>query len=68
MASEAIRQQFIDRGITPIEVAAGCLAFDRELRLGRKGEVEVVLGGGRWESVPLSVSDDVFDSSERSSV
>jgi len=68
MASDAIRRQFIDRGITPIEVAGGCLAFDRELRLGRKGEVEVVLGGGRWESVPVPVSGEVFDSIERSSV
>lgn len=55
MASESIRQQFIDRGMTPIELAAGCLAFDRELRCGRKGQVEVVWGHGRWDRTPERV-------------
>jgi len=49
MASGAARQGLIDQGMTPIEVAAGCLAFDRELRCGQKGQVEVVLGHGRWD-------------------
>jgi malonyl CoA-acyl carrier protein transacylase len=68
MASGAIRQQFIDRGITPIEVSAGCRAFDRELRYGRKGQVEIVLGQGRWDNIPLQVSRELFDRAERSAV
>jgi NAD(P)-dependent dehydrogenase (short-subunit alcohol dehydrogenase family) len=68
MASGAIRQQFIDRGITPIEVAAGCRAFDRELRYGRKGQVEVVLGQGHWDSVPSPADSESFHRIERSTV
>ena len=68
MASGAIRQQFIDRGITPIEIAAGCRAFDRELRYGRKGQVEIVLGHGRWAHVPSPLSGEQFDRIERSAV
>lgn len=65
MASERIRQQFIDRGITPIELAAGCRAFDRELRCGRKGQVEVVWGHGRWDRSP---EDGLRAQIERSAV
>jgi malonyl CoA-acyl carrier protein transacylase len=68
MASAAVRQRFIDRGITPIEVDAGCLAFDRELRCGRKGHVEVVLGDGRWGTPSIPVSARTLDRVERSSV
>jgi NAD(P)-dependent dehydrogenase (short-subunit alcohol dehydrogenase family) len=49
LASGAVRQELIDRGMKPIETVPGCLAFDRELRYGRKGQVEVVLGSGRWD-------------------
>ena len=55
MASGAVRQTLIERGMKPIEVAAGCLAFDRELRRGRKGEVEVVLGEGQWANMLASL-------------
>jgi acyl transferase domain-containing protein/NAD(P)H-dependent flavin oxidoreductase YrpB (nitropropane dioxygenase family)/NAD(P)-dependent dehydrogenase (short-subunit alcohol dehydrogenase family) len=53
MASGAVRQELVNRGMTPIEVDPGCLAFDRELCCGRKGQVEVVLGHGRWEDVSV---------------
>ena len=56
MASGGVRQELMDRGMKPIEVAAGCLAFDRELRYGRKGQVEVVLGDGRWDRAFSPVS------------
>jgi acyl transferase domain-containing protein/NAD(P)H-dependent flavin oxidoreductase YrpB (nitropropane dioxygenase family)/NAD(P)-dependent dehydrogenase (short-subunit alcohol dehydrogenase family) len=59
MASGVVRQELIDRGMTPIEMAAGCLAFNRELRCGRKGQVEVVLGHGRWAQAVVPVSDEV---------
>jgi NAD(P)-dependent dehydrogenase (short-subunit alcohol dehydrogenase family) len=56
MASGGVRQELIDRGMKPIEVDAGCLAFDRELRYGQKGQVEVVLGHGRWDRTFAPVS------------
>ena len=58
MAAGAVRQKFIDLGMKPIEIAAGCAAFDRELRCGRKGQVEVVLGQGQWDNAaePHTVS------------
>jgi acyl transferase domain-containing protein len=59
MASGVVRQELIARGMTPIEMAAGCLAFNRELRCGRKGQVEVVLGHGRWAQLVVPVSGDV---------
>ncbi len=49
MAAGAVQQQLVDQGMKPIEVEVGCAAFDRELRCGRKGQVEVVLGQGRWD-------------------
>jgi hypothetical protein len=59
MASGVVRQELIDRGMTPIEMAAGCRAFNRELQCGRKGQVEVVLGHGRWAQVVVPVSGEV---------
>jgi NAD(P)-dependent dehydrogenase (short-subunit alcohol dehydrogenase family) len=61
MASGTARQGLIDQGMTPIEVAAGCLAFDRELRCGQKGQVEVVLGHGRWERPLAPAPGSPFD-------
>jgi acyl transferase domain-containing protein/NAD(P)H-dependent flavin oxidoreductase YrpB (nitropropane dioxygenase family)/NAD(P)-dependent dehydrogenase (short-subunit alcohol dehydrogenase family) len=68
MASESTRRQLSDRGMTPIEAAAGCLAFDRELRCGLKGEVEVVLGHGRWGQGAAPVSSHPADQADISSV
>jgi NAD(P)-dependent dehydrogenase (short-subunit alcohol dehydrogenase family) len=48
MASPTIQQRFTGRGIVPIQPRAGCQAFEDELRDGRKGDVEVVLGDGPW--------------------
>ncbi len=48
MVSKELEQQFAARGIELISLAAGRKLFERELRLGRKGEVEVVLAGGTW--------------------
>jgi NAD(P)-dependent dehydrogenase (short-subunit alcohol dehydrogenase family) len=68
MASKSIRRELSDRGMTPIEVAAGCLAFDRELRCGVKGQVEVVLGHGGWAQGAARASAQPLDHTERSSV
>jgi hypothetical protein len=48
MVSAAIGAQFMDRGVTLIKPASGCSAFDRELRFGRKGQAEVIVGQGPW--------------------
>jgi NAD(P)-dependent dehydrogenase (short-subunit alcohol dehydrogenase family) len=68
LASGAVRQELIDRGMKPIEIADGCLAFDRELKYGRKGQVEVVLGHGRWDSTLAPVLGERFGQIEVSSV
>jgi acyl transferase domain-containing protein/NAD(P)H-dependent flavin oxidoreductase YrpB (nitropropane dioxygenase family)/NAD(P)-dependent dehydrogenase (short-subunit alcohol dehydrogenase family) len=48
MASAAINQKFLDRGITPIPTAAGCEFFCREVASGKNSEVEVIAGDGPW--------------------
>jgi hypothetical protein len=48
MASAAINQKFLDRGITPISTAAGCEFFCREIAGGKNCEVEVIAGDGPW--------------------
>jgi acyl transferase domain-containing protein/NAD(P)H-dependent flavin oxidoreductase YrpB (nitropropane dioxygenase family)/NADP-dependent 3-hydroxy acid dehydrogenase YdfG len=50
MVTESVQRQFAERGVQIIATHSGARAFDRELRFGRKGEVEVVLGGGPWET------------------
>ena len=49
MVSAELRKQFADRGIELISLSDGCLRLDQELRLGRKGEVEVLLTAGGWK-------------------
>lgn len=51
MASEEVQRQFAERNVQIIRPAAGRDALDRELRFGRKGEVEIVIGGGPWATV-----------------
>jgi acyl transferase domain-containing protein len=48
MASEEVRRQFLARGITPIDPAAGVDAVLRELASGPKADAIVVLGDGPW--------------------
>ncbi|MBW4432024.1 MAG: SDR family NAD(P)-dependent oxidoreductase [Pelatocladus maniniholoensis HA4357-MV3] len=50
MASEEVKNQFRERGIIPIPLAAGRQLFVDELYYGRKGEAEVVAGEGPWEA------------------
>jgi hypothetical protein len=48
MVSEAVRAQFAERGVVTIRPEAGRRSLVREVEYGRKGEVEVILGGGPW--------------------
>jgi NAD(P)-dependent dehydrogenase (short-subunit alcohol dehydrogenase family)/acyl carrier protein len=48
MASEEVRRQFLARGITPIDPAAGVQAVLAELASGAQADAVVVLGDGPW--------------------
>ncbi len=52
MVTPELERQFNARGVQLIDVATGCEALDRELRLGSKGEAAVVLAGGSWGAQP----------------
>ncbi|MFA5112195.1 MAG: SDR family NAD(P)-dependent oxidoreductase, partial [Desulfobaccales bacterium] len=51
MVSAQVQRQFEERGVALIEPAAGARAFDLELRRGRKGEGELLLGEGPWRQL-----------------
>jgi acyl transferase domain-containing protein/NAD(P)H-dependent flavin oxidoreductase YrpB (nitropropane dioxygenase family)/NAD(P)-dependent dehydrogenase (short-subunit alcohol dehydrogenase family) len=48
MASDEVRKQFQAREVQLIDPADGVLSFHEELNRGRKGETELLLGGGPW--------------------
>jgi hypothetical protein len=48
MVTPEVRAQFARRGVELIEPEIGRRRFVEELLYGRKGEVEVVMGGGTW--------------------
>ena len=48
MASEAVQRQFQERNVLLIPPSEGSRHMVDELRSGRKGEVEVVVGDGPW--------------------
>jgi acyl transferase domain-containing protein/NAD(P)-dependent dehydrogenase (short-subunit alcohol dehydrogenase family)/NAD(P)H-dependent flavin oxidoreductase YrpB (nitropropane dioxygenase family) len=50
MVSAEVQRQFAERGVHLIHPQAGRCALDRELRYGQHSEVEVILGGGPWET------------------
>ncbi|MFQ6039902.1 MAG: SDR family NAD(P)-dependent oxidoreductase, partial [Candidatus Poribacteria bacterium] len=49
MVSAELEKQFRKHGIELINRSVGPLKLDEELRYGRKGEVEVILGGRGWD-------------------
>ncbi|HEV7859849.1 MAG TPA: SDR family NAD(P)-dependent oxidoreductase [Pyrinomonadaceae bacterium] len=51
MASTEVRRQFAERAVQIIKLSAGRRATLDEILYGRKGEVEVVLGGGPWKLI-----------------
>jgi len=50
MVSAGIERQFRERGIQVIHPTSGRHSFDQELRYGKKGDSEIVLGEGPWRS------------------
>jgi NAD(P)-dependent dehydrogenase (short-subunit alcohol dehydrogenase family) len=54
MVSREVQQKFAERGVQMITPQAGRRAMDRELRFGKKGEVEVILGAGPWGTVEIN--------------
>lgn len=49
MVSDLVRAQLVQRGVQLISGIAGVRALEQEILRGKKGEVQVVLGGGPWE-------------------
>ena len=49
MVSAEVRMQFAERGVQLIPPAAGRQKYDEELRFGRHGQVEVIIGDGPWQ-------------------
>ena len=52
MASPDVLRQFAERGVSLIEVEDGCRRLLDEIRLGRKGDVEVLIGGAVSIAMP----------------
>ncbi|MBU0730453.1 MAG: SDR family NAD(P)-dependent oxidoreductase [Proteobacteria bacterium] len=50
MASPEVQAQLRERGIKLVDPPRGRYMFEREIRLGRKEDVEIVIGGGLWGS------------------
>jgi hypothetical protein len=48
MVTPELEKQLNKRGIQVISPAAGSRTFEDELRLGNKGDVEIVIGDGPW--------------------
>jgi NAD(P)-dependent dehydrogenase (short-subunit alcohol dehydrogenase family) len=46
MVSPEVQRQFAERGVTLIPPDVGCRMLVDELRFGRKGDVEILIGGG----------------------
>jgi acyl transferase domain-containing protein len=52
MVSPEVARQFARRGVALIPVEVGCRLVDEELRRGRKGEVEVLIGAAAAPATP----------------
>ena len=52
MVTDAIKRQFHEQGVVPIEARPGRQFFSEELRFGGLGDVEIVAGAGPWEREP----------------
>ncbi|HEX4871910.1 MAG TPA: SDR family NAD(P)-dependent oxidoreductase [Nevskiaceae bacterium] len=58
MASPAVREALRSRGMTPIDLEAGCAYFLDEWQYGARAEVELVAGAGPWgETRPATSAD-----------
>jgi len=61
MITPEVSRQFARRGVELIPLAVGTRMLDEELRLGRKGEPEVLIGGVRPQPAFLAVADAVSE-------
>ncbi|MCF6158426.1 MAG: SDR family oxidoreductase [wastewater metagenome] len=61
MVSVDVKRLFKERGVQLIPPLAGYRVFDEELKFGRKGEVEVVLGNGPWVDIGITPSSSDVD-------
>lgn len=52
MISPELERRFGERGVRLIPPDLGARMFDDELRLGRKGDAEVIITGGAWVAAP----------------
>jgi len=59
MVSDLVRAQMTQRRVQLISNTAGIRALEHEIRRGKKGDVQVVLGGGPWELVAPSTSKQI---------
>jgi acyl transferase domain-containing protein/NAD(P)H-dependent flavin oxidoreductase YrpB (nitropropane dioxygenase family)/NAD(P)-dependent dehydrogenase (short-subunit alcohol dehydrogenase family)/acyl carrier protein len=49
MVSPEVRKQFAERGVELIAAGAGLRRLEEELKYGRSGESEIVIGGAGWQ-------------------
>jgi len=59
MVTPEVERQFAQRGVSLIPLDVGARRLEEELRLGRKGEVEVLIGGGDalpWDGAPAGAA------------
>lgn len=61
MVSPEVQRQFMERGVPLVPPSVGSHAFDRELRYGRKGQVEVIIGSGPWETEEDAYSSEPYN-------
>jgi len=61
MASEVVNDQFIDRGIIPIDVTHGTRYFIGELMHGDSKDVEIILGEGTWNPEQENLLTEIFN-------
>jgi acyl transferase domain-containing protein/NAD(P)H-dependent flavin oxidoreductase YrpB (nitropropane dioxygenase family)/NAD(P)-dependent dehydrogenase (short-subunit alcohol dehydrogenase family) len=53
MVSSELQKQFAEQGVQLIPRSAGRCVSDEEIRFGRKGHVEVIIGDGPWGSASV---------------
>ncbi len=56
MASDGVKRAMRERGMEPIDIAAGCRFFKAELAYGPRHDVELVAGQGPWGDASAGVS------------
>lgn len=54
MVNPQLEKQFAEKGVELVPPEVGVRRFDQELTHGRKGEVEIILGGIGWNQQPVS--------------